>query len=161
MLGGIAAGWLAAPGADRRTLVLCAIAGAIADVDLFLPVPHRGPLHSFTAAVVAGLVGLLVARIGRVRVDPSRFALAVAVAYASHVLLDWMGADTSTPRGLMVFWPLTSDYFISEVTPFRAISRRYWLAGFWWSNTVAVLQELAILAPLVAWIAWRRRSTRQ
>lgn len=157
ILGGIAAGWIAAPSADRRLLAVCAVVGAVADVDLFLPVPHRGPLHSLTAAIVVGVVVLLVLRVMRTPLERSRIALALGSAYASHVLLDWLGADTSTPRGLMLFWPLTSDYFISDVSVFRAISRRYWLETFWWNNTVAVLQELAILVPIVGLIAWRRR----
>jgi inner membrane protein len=158
ILGGIAAGLVAAPASDRRTLAVCAFAGAIADVDLFLPVPHRGPLHSLAAAVVVGIVALVIVRLSRSPHHPSRLALGVGAAYASHVLLDWMGADSSTPRGLMALWPLTSDYFISDVTVFRAISRRYWLANFWWGNTLAVLQELAVLGPAVALIAWRRRA---
>ena len=160
ILGGVAAGLLAAPASDRRTLAICALAGAIADVDLFLPVPHRGPLHSLAAAIVVGILALVVMRRSRSPHNPSRVALGVGAAYASHVLLDWMGADSSTPRGLMALWPATSDYFISDVTIFRAISRRYWLANFWRDNTIAVLQELAILGPAVALIAWRQRSRR-
>lgn len=157
VLGGIAAGWLVAPASGRRTLAVCALAGAIADVDLFLPVPHRGPVHSLAAALVVGLLALVVARRLRPTGESTRAGLAVGVAYGTHVLLDWMGADTSTPRGLMALWPLTSEYFISDVTVFRAISRRYWLANFWADNTVAVLQELAILGPIVALVAWRQR----
>jgi inner membrane protein len=161
MLGGVAAGWIAAPAADRRALALCALAGAIADVDLFLPIAHRGPLHSIAAGVGAGVIALVLLRMSRTPLDRPRLALAFAAAYGSHVLLDWLGADTSSPRGLMALWPFTSDYFISDLTMFRAISRRYWMSNFWWDNTVAVLQELAILGPLVAFIAWRRRSGRQ
>jgi inner membrane protein len=155
ILGGVAAGWIAAPAADRRALALCAFAGAIADVDLFLPIAHRGPLHSIAAAVAAGVIVLVVLGRSSAPVDCRRLALALAAAYGSHVLLDWMGADTSSPRGLMALWPFTSDYFISDLTIFRAISRRYWMSNFWWDNTVAVLQELAILGPVVALIAWR------
>lgn len=161
LLGGIAAGLLAAPASDRRVLTVCAAAAVIPDVDLFLPLPHRGPLHSLAAAGVVGLIAFVVIRRSRSRSDPSRAAFAVALAYGSHVLLDWMGADTSTPRGLMALWPMTSDYFIADITIFRAISRRYWLANFWLDNTVAVLQEVAILGPAVAVVAWRQRSTRQ
>ena len=152
---------LAVPAPDRRVLAACALAGAIPDVDLFLSVPHRGPLHSLAAALVVGITAFVVVRRSRSHDDSSRVAVGIGAAYASHVLLDWLGADSSTPRGLMALWPLTRDYVISDVTLFRAISRRYWLANFWWDNTVAVLQELAILGPLVAVIAWRQRSKRR
>ena len=161
VLGGLAAGLLAGPAPDRRILTVCAVAAVIPDVDLFLPVPHRGPLHSLATAVLVGVIALVVIRQSRSHRDPTRAAFAVALAYGSHVLLDWMGADTSTPRGLMALWPTTSDYFIADVTIFRAISRRYWMTSFWWDNTVAVLQELAILVPPVALLAWRQRSTRR
>ena len=157
LLGGIAAGLLAAPAPDRRVLTVCAAVAVIPDVDLFFPLPHRGPLHSIASAVLVGLIAFVVFRQSGWRGEPSRLAFAVGLAYGSHVLLDWMGADTSTPRGLMALWPVTSDYFISDVTIFRAISRRYWMESFWRDNTVAVLQELVLLVPAVVLLGWARR----
>jgi hypothetical protein len=77
----------------------------------------------------------------------------------SHTLLDWLGQDSSTPRGLMALWPLSHEYFISDVNLFGAVDRRYWLPGFWQRNTISLLRELAILLPL-AWISMYRTRAR-
>ena len=84
-------------------------------------------------------------------------ALAVAAAYASHTLLDWLGSDTSPPIGIMALWPFSRDYYESRLHVFMAISRRYWLPEFWTYNLRALARELAILLPLVAAVVLLRR----
>jgi inner membrane protein len=139
-------------------IAVCALAGALPDIDFLLPMPHRGPAHSLAAAAAVGALTAVVVAFRSSREESVRVALAIALAYASHVLLDWLGADSSTPRGLMALWPLSSEYYISDANIFRAISRRYWQDDFWWMNTLAVLQELAILGPVLLIIRRRRRS---
>jgi membrane-bound metal-dependent hydrolase YbcI (DUF457 family) len=127
-----------------------------ADLDLLVG-SHRGPSHSVgAAAIVAGLV--LVATFGGrwpVRSQVT-FALAVAAAYATHPLLDWLGADTSPPLGVMAFWPFSREYMQSPVEVFMAISRRYAPKTFWRQNLHAVARELLILLPIVA-VVWSAR----
>ena len=159
MLGGIAAGALAGRSLSPRILAVCALAGALPDIDFLLPIPHRGPAHSLAAAAAVGALTLVVVSFRLPREESLRIGLAASLAYASHVLLDWLGADSSTPRGLMALWPTSSEYYISDVNIFRAISRRYWRDDFWSMNTLAILQELAILGPLVAIILRRRRRS--
>jgi hypothetical protein len=78
--------------------------------------------------------------------------LAIAGAYASHVLLDWLGSDTSPPLGIMALWPFTSGYYQSSLNLFDAISRRYWLPDeFIVGNLKAALKEIVILGPF-AWL---------
>jgi membrane-bound metal-dependent hydrolase YbcI (DUF457 family) len=148
-LGGLAAGALIAKPARWRHLAFFALAGALADIDFLLPIRHRGPTHSLGVAVL--VLAAALAAGSRLRV-----ALAIAAAYASHVFLDWVSADTSTPRGLMALWPLSSAYYISSLEVFRAIDRRYWLPGFWSRNAIAVAWELLILAPISAGVGWFR-----
>ncbi len=141
-----------------RLAVVCAAAAALADIDFLLPVRHRGPTHSIAASIVAfavasGVLGLRDGYVRRIRV-----AVAVGLAVLSHVLLDWLGQDSSTPRGVMAFWPFSSAYHISDLSVFNAVDRRYWLDGFWQRNTIAVMREVAILLP-IAWLA--RRLLRQ
>lgn len=142
-LGGIAAGALIARDGRWKTLAILAVAGAAADIDFLLPLPHRGPTHSLGAAL------MVLAAVWASTVH-LRLALAIAAACASHTLLDWLGADSSRPRGLMALWPLSSTYYVSGLDVFNAVDRRYWTAGFWARNAVAVLRELAVLVPLSA-----------
>ena len=88
-----------------------------------------------------------------------RVAVAIGLAYGTHVLFDWLGADSSAPRGLVAFWPWSSEYFISDLNVFDSVDRRYWLEGFWQRNLIAVTRELVILMPIVVlsgWVALKR-----
>lgn len=107
--------------------------------------------HSLGAAVMAGLLALLLTR-GR---EP-RLAVAVTLAWASHVLFDWLGSDTTPPLGVMALWPLSQDFYFGDVFLFAAISRRYWLEGFWRHNIMAVITETLMLAPLYWFLQVRR-----
>jgi inner membrane protein len=150
----LAAGWLAA---GRNTTprrlavgdaVVLAIAGMAADIDLLFGL-HRGPTHGFGTACLVGIVTYLATR-------RRHLATAVAAAYASHPLLDWLGADTTPPIGLMALWPFSREYYESGLHIFQAISRRYWLQEFWTFNLRAILREVVILGPLVALAGYTR-----
>src|SRR5687767_10692174 len=115
-LGGIAAGSLISR--DRRwmSLVVFAVAGVLPDIDFLLPLQHRGPSHSLIAALATlGVAWGLVRNL--------RLAIAVAAAYASHTLLDWLGEDTWSPMGVMVLWPFSHQYYVSGVDLFAAVNR--------------------------------------
>ena len=159
MMAGTVAGLFVAGrhGSTTVPLVVFAAAGAAPDIDLLLGITvHRGPTHSLAAACVAGAIAWLSvgsSAHGGLGVTRLRFALAVAAAYATHTLTDWLAADTTAPMGLMVFWPLTDEYYIGPFPVFLAVSRRYWLVETWLLNVRALIRELLIFGPLV-WIAW-------
>src|SRR5262245_30487894 len=104
-LGGLAAGWLTdRRGGGPRVAGLYALAGIAAGLDLRVG-GHRGPRHGLGAVVGVGALTWIAAS----RTGPSplalRLAAAVAAAYASHVLLDWLGSDSRPPIGVMALWP--------------------------------------------------------
>ena len=152
-LGGIAAGWILAPPRDRsvaRTLQSGALFAAIAlipDLDLLIN-QHQGPTHSLGAALIAGLAVGAFTRQGRL-------GAAAACAYASHVFLDWLGADTAPPFGVMALWPVSREHYLSRVDLVLGVLRHY-RAGFWAFNLKSIARELVILAP-VAWIVFELR----
>jgi hypothetical protein len=153
-LAAAAAGWIAAPPDDRspagmaRAGALFAVLGAVPDVDLLFNW-HQGPTHSLGAAVVAGLVAGAITRRARV-------GAAAWCAYASHVLLDWLGADTAPPFGVMALWPVSHDYYLSRLSVFAGVLRHY-RPGFWSFNLKAVAREVVILAP-IAWGVFLMRT---
>jgi membrane-bound metal-dependent hydrolase YbcI (DUF457 family) len=154
-LGGAIVGELSASRsghAARRLAITCAIVACLPDLD-FLWGRHNMETHSLGAAVCAGLVTLVLTR-GR---DP-RLAIAVVLAWTSHVLFDWLGSDTTPPLGVMALWPLSNDYYFSNAFVFEAISRRYWLDNFWRHNIMAVGTEVVILVPVLALVRWLRRA---
>jgi inner membrane protein len=174
-LGGVTAGWLV-DGARRdrywlRQAMLFGAIGIAPDIDLAFG-RHSGPTHSIGAALIAALATWAVVSVrqrdrgtGVIRpafdLRPLVLSLAVFAAYASHVFLDWLGEDTTPPFGVMALWPFSQEYFVSPITIMPAISRRYWLAGFFGHNVRAVLFEVAVLGPIavIVWMSRRRRIT--
>ena len=169
-LAGLAAGWMiTAPVTGRRRAgvqaVVFALAATVPDFDL-LGGTHRGPSHSLAAAVIAGAATWVASTwLWSRRPSPGgesgegpplRWALAVAAAYATHTLLDWLGSDSSDPVGIMALWPMTTDYYASDSHVFMSIWRRYWTPGFWTHNTLAVARELAILGPVALAVWWKK-----
>jgi membrane-bound metal-dependent hydrolase YbcI (DUF457 family) len=141
-LGGLAAGWNASTRQNLRTAVLLAAVGIAPDLDLLVR-DHRGFSHSLGAACVAGAIAWIVSR-------SPRWGLAVAAAWSSHVLLDWLSNDTRPPIGVMALWPLTRDYYKSSVEVFPPVSRRYWESRFWLYNLRAATVEILVLGPAAA-----------
>jgi membrane-bound metal-dependent hydrolase YbcI (DUF457 family) len=132
-----------------------AAVGVLPDIDLLFGA-HSGPTHSIGAAAV---VAIMAWGVSGFRARPAA-VLAIFAAYGSHIFLDWLGADTSPPLGVMALWPISQEYFVSPLPIMPAISRRYWLPGFWMHNLGALLFEVAVLTPLVL-AAWRRNDSRR
>lgn len=156
-LGGLTAAWLASGRPARGWLpgaILLAAVAIAPDIDLLwgrhpLWGGHHQGTHSLVAVAIVGTVTFLVFDRGR-----NRVTVPIMAAYASHILLDLLGADSTPPIGVMVLWPFSRKYFIAPWTPFPAISRRYWLAGFLAHNLRAVGFELAVLGPFAVAVWW-------
>jgi membrane-bound metal-dependent hydrolase YbcI (DUF457 family) len=87
----------------------------------------------------------------------ARLAIACMLAVCTHVLFDWLGSDDFPPLGVMALWPFSREFYFANAFVFEAISRRYWLPGFVMHNVIAVLREVAILAPITALLWWWRQ----
>ena len=163
-LGGVAAVLLVNSTARRPDLspgmVLTGAAVAMApDLDLLMGT-HRAYSHSVAAVAAVAVVAWVVLLALRHR-SPGVEAIGLAAAYASHVLFDWLGRDTSNPPGLAVLLPFSSEYYISGYDIFGEVSRRYWAPGeFILGNLRAVTWECLLLTPLLvlAWVVWSRAS---
>jgi membrane-bound metal-dependent hydrolase YbcI (DUF457 family) len=152
-LGAAAAGWAVASPLSRvdRALIVgrgiwFALLGMAPDLDLLWGL-HRGPTHSVGAALI---VGLAVAAF----TNSARLGAASGCAYGTHALLDWLGADSSMPVGVMAVWPITWEYYQASRPIFDSVWRRNETPDFWSHNVKALLKELLILVP-AAWVAWR------
>lgn len=152
-LGGIAAGWLVVPRRTRRAAVVLAVVAIAPDLDLLVGA-HREISHSLGAAVMAGAIcGVLARR------DRLRWAAGATLAWASHVLLDWLSNDTRPPIGVMALWPFTHEYYKAAIEVFPPVSRKYWESRFWRYNAHALVVEVLVLVPIAAAAVWwgRRR----
>lgn len=130
---------------------LAAVAAVAPDLD-FLPGilvgdPNRyHQLHSHTllAAASAGLLAGVAARSVRIR-GAMKLGVIVALAYASHLLLDFFTNDPRAPFGIPLFWPLSPDHFTSPWSLFRGIHH-----GVPGQGLGTVLGEIFSLHNLVA-----------
>jgi membrane-bound metal-dependent hydrolase YbcI (DUF457 family) len=146
----VAAGWAVdRRPATRATTIAFVAAGLVPDLDLLV-----GSHSTYTHSV--GAVGLVfVACWAGTRFTDARRAAALAAAWGSHLLLDWLGNDTRAPIGIMALWPFTAEHYQSTLYVFDGISRRYWLPEqFVWGNLRAAVKEVAILSPIAALVYW-------
>ena len=136
-----------------------AVLAAAPDLDLLLPWTHRTASHSVTAVAVVGLTTMIAIRVtGQVtRWSALRIVVVCTLAYASHLLLDWMAVDDTPPRGIQMLWPFSRAWFISNWDLFRGTARLgVFTAAAMRQNILAVVQETLMLGP-IAWIVWSVR----
>lgn len=149
-LGGIAAG-VAAGGAMGGTrwpsvgrLAAFASLGVAADLDLLFGT-HSTCSHSLGAVGVVAALAFVAGRGGRVGWRP---VAAVAAAYASHLLLDWVNTDYAAPIGIMALWPMTTAHYHAGLSVFPPVSREVGAARFLATNAWAALVEVLVLGPV-------------
>ncbi len=153
------ASWYARAG-NGLTLA-CASLAAAPDLDLFFGRFHRTATHSATSVVIVALLAAWIA--SRARMPASRVALMCAGAWGTHVLIDWLSADQSVPRGLQILWPFDSTWFISGWDVFVGSERhQMFSAATMRRNVEAIAQEVAVLAPIVVvlWLVRVKTATR-
>ena len=131
---------------DGLTL-LCAGLAASPDLDLAF-VEHRTVTHSLGAVCLVGLVAATVAAVAKRPI--ARISMMCTAAYASHLLLDWLGTDVYFPYGLQALWPFTREWYISGTDTFRQAARHHlFTRAVLTANAQAIAQEVAILGPIV------------
>jgi membrane-bound metal-dependent hydrolase YbcI (DUF457 family) len=162
---------LASPSARGRhadpwkLVALCAALAALPDADLLFG-SHRTVTHSLLSVAIVTILAMAVTgQVTRSKLtgDFRTVAIVCGVAWGSHILLDWLGADTNAPRGQQMLWPFSDRWFISEWDVFRRVERRDpFSVATVRVNVIAVAQEVAIMTPvtLAAWWYGRRRELR-
>jgi membrane-bound metal-dependent hydrolase YbcI (DUF457 family) len=133
----------------------CVVLGCAADIDLLWG-SHREYTHSVGFVIATAIVAAIVA--ARLKLPVIRVSLTCAAAYATHVLIDWLGGDAKPPYGIRALWPFDGGWYISPVTVFLGTQRFYvTLEQFLVVNTLALLNEIGILVP-IAWLLWILRA---
>ena len=136
--------WQRAVHPFRQRALAFGLLAVLPDID-FLAGFHSAYTHSLGAILVVGVVAATLGFRPRLRMS-----VAIAAAYGSHVLLDWLGTDTAAPYGVMALWPLDGAFFLSELHWFPGVCREYWLGSCWLHNARAALWELSVLGPAAA-----------
>lgn len=141
--------------AGNGLTLTCAVLAAAPDLDLFLGRFHRTMTHSFISVALVGVVAKLVAaRVRLPRWAMTRVVIMCAGAWATHLLLDWLAADQTVPRGIQLLWPFDGRWFISGWDIFLGSERRQlFSAATMRKNIETIAQDIAILGPLVV-VLW-------
>jgi inner membrane protein len=119
---------------------------------------HGNEMHSLGAALLAAGVAFAVSTLLR-KPRSLVLALAVGLAWSSHVLLDYLNVDTSPPIGILALWPLSAAYFKFPWPIFMDVGRTLDLATVR-HNALAAAWECVVLLPVLAW-AWRSRTRKE
>ena len=137
---------------DARRAGLLVAAALAPDVDLLFRLAdgrnhHQMQTHGVGCAVLAGLLGWALAHVRRWP-GAGRLGVMTGLAWASHIVLDYLGRDTAPPIGLMALWPLSSGFYKFPWPLFLDIGRTFtWATAA--HNLLAVAWETLVLLPLV------------
>ena len=109
-------------------LVLAIAISTLPDVDVLLPIPHRGPTHTVwfvvACSLLAGAAGTLIAP--SIGLDPASagalFAVVTALSITSHLL-----ADVITPMGVRPLDPVSSKAYSLDLV-YSKNRRANWLS---------------------------------
>jgi membrane-bound metal-dependent hydrolase YbcI (DUF457 family) len=158
-LAGVAIAWAVQPPRPNprsawKLAAVCAGLAMLPDIDLvYLPI-HRTATHSIPVGIVVTIIAVAVTG-GVTRT----VGLACGLAWSSHVLLDWLGADANPPQGIQMFWPFSDEWYHSGLDLFPGTERRQPLSARGMTrNLRAAFQEMAIMGSiaLAVWFARQR-----
>ena len=167
-LAGAAIAWSIRGMPGWKPAAVCAFVAALPDADLLVAQTHRTATHSIPVALLVTSIAVVVTGwVNPNRITgwtvPRRLALACGLAWTSHIVLDWLGADASRPYGVQALWPLSDSWFFSGLDLFPGTERRQPFASrAILINLRAVIQEVVLMAPIAvgAWWLMRTRRTR-
>jgi membrane-bound metal-dependent hydrolase YbcI (DUF457 family) len=172
-LAGAAIAWsfrgTSATGGVGTLPLACAVAAALPDIDLLYMPTHRTATHSVPVAILLTIVAIGVTGWVKPIADwcGSRFnrssrtfviGLACGLAWSSHILLDWLGADANPPYGVQAFWPFSDTWFYSGLDVFPGTQRRDPLStAAMLINLRAAGQEMLAVGSIAAAVWWFRQ----
>jgi len=143
---------------DLKLIGLCLFAANAADLDfvpgLLIGDPsrfHHGISHSLVFAVLFAAACSCFRLIG-----PSlwtNFGIFFSV-YFSHVAIDYFSIDNGFPYGVLLFWPLTNDYYIAPVAFLPDIRRssvasEFFVSLFSLHNLWAATVEIGVMSAML------------
>ena len=156
----------------RWPLAVIAAASA-ADVDFItgaiwggLYFSHHGVTHGFAAATAAGLAAWTISHAARWE-RPVRIGVLVALAYASHVVLDFFAGDPGVPTDMPILWPLVTDTRLAAPFQiFTAIEHDDTISGLPAvmvrpDTLAAMAREALLMGPVLGAVMWLRRRARR
>jgi inner membrane protein len=126
---------------------------------------HHGPSHSLVVGLLGALIFYQSMRYWLTGISKKRIFGCCLVSLLSHPVLDYFSADTSKPFGVPLFWPFSSEYYISPFPLFRDVQRNQDTIGTFFSTIINTNNAWGILVEslfagtiLFALFAFKGRS---
>jgi membrane-bound metal-dependent hydrolase YbcI (DUF457 family) len=120
-----------------------------------------GRIRGQTPGRIRGLTPGRIRGLTPIALACGRIGLAVGLAWSSHVLMDWLGADANPPYGIQMFWPFSDRWYVSGWNVFAGTERRDPLGTrAMLINLRAAVQELAVMGSIVLSVWATRRRMR-
>ncbi len=110
---------------------------------------HQGITHSIAFALCAGLIAGSLPITGIAR--RHMFALA-AFGWISHLAMDLVGPDGRLPYGIPLFWPISSEPFLSPIQLLMGVSHvasTHDSTSMWISSVISARNALALAIEIV------------
>jgi inner membrane protein len=136
----------------------------VPDLDFVLSYLALGtarPMHgTITHSIAFAVLGALALAYFRWFGDYRRSAILGLALLGSHAVMDWLAGPSvgrSTGIGVMLLYPFSLERFGAPLKLFIGPRHRTLEALLSLHNVIAVLWEVLLLAPVAAWLEWRRR----
>lgn len=84
---------------------------------------HRGFTHSLICYLLVSFISFKISEY----VYTPQVLYGTLIGYGSHLL-----ADTTTPKGIKLLWPLPIDVRIPIISKFKVVSSLLWIFGFFY-----------------------------
>lgn len=115
---------------------------------------HHYFSHSIPFALLVTIACIAVLKALRQR-HPLRNGFILGLLYSTHLIIDYLTEDGSSPFGIPLLWPFTDHHFYSPFIVFYSIHRGRWSQVFSWHNVVGLAIEIAVLLPVVGLARFR------
>jgi len=117
---------------------------------------HHGITHTLGFSIFFALILCLVPKFRKKK----NFIIFFLLCF-THVIVDFLGADTRYPFGVMLFWPFTKKYFISPYSIFLGIHKTTLRSLFDLHNFKAIALEVSIFLPIIIVLRFILKRTKQ
>ncbi len=117
---------------------------------------HHGISHTLGFSLLFALCMYMIPRFRAIKYFAIFFSL-----YFGHVVIDFLTADSSTPFGVMLFWPFTQRYFISSFSLFSDIHHLFLSDLFDLHNVKAMVWEAVFFLSIIALLTFVRKIRKE
>lgn len=109
---------------------------------------HHTYTHTLGFSILSALLVYLVC-VGLKRKDGLKISVIVFILVFLHIIVDYFTVDSRYPYGVMLWWPISSRYFIAACPIFMPLKKATMDSFISWFNLSTILSEIMKIGPVV------------